>query len=189
MKKTLLINLIGGPGTGKTTMLYFIAGEMKLRGHNIEFEQEVAKKYVLNKQWDLLNDQYAVSKKQIDGFDSLNGKVDFIITDGSILHGLYFNRINPDNISNIEETEKFILDSFFKYNNINIYLERDKSSRYEDIGRIQTKEESIQIDTDLKDLLTKHSIDIDIFKVGIDTENISNICDFIEARFLELTKK
>ena len=62
------------------------------------------------------------------------------------------DNIDKDNISNIDKTEKYILDCFSKFNNINIVLDRI-SRKYETEGRIQTEDEAKDIDIILKHLL------------------------------------
>ena len=150
--KTYLINLISGPGSGKTTLAALIFAKLKLEGFVCEYVQEFAKTLVWTKDFDTLNNQYYVSKKQADLFEQMVGHVNFIITDGPILNGLYYNRHNKDNTSNIEKTESLIVGSYNKFNNINIFLERGEF-KYEQHGRIQTEDESKEIDTILKHML------------------------------------
>lgn len=162
-KKSLFINLLAGPGTGKTTFVYFLSYLMKKRGYNIEFEQEVAKKLVYAQKFDILNNQLHITETQVNKFNDLDGHVDFIITDGSILHGLWFNKNNPHNLSDLKETEEFILESHFSMNTVNIFLKRNLEKEYEQTGRIQSFEESLEIDKELKAILVDKGIDFKEF--------------------------
>lgn len=162
MRKTFIINLISGPGSGKTTLAALIFAKLKINGYITEYVQEYAKTLVWTKEFETLNNQYYVTHKQYNLFKVMNGIVDFIVTDGTILHGLYYNRHNLDNTSNIEKTEKFILDAYKEFNNINIFLERGNFN-YEQQGRIQTEEESREIDIILKHMLKQHKIDYKTF--------------------------
>lgn len=171
-----LINLISGPGGGKTTMAVLIFAEMKILGYNVEYVPEYAKQLVWMQDFDTLNNQYHVSNRQFKLFDSMKNAVDFIITDGSLLHGLYYNRTNQNNVSNIEKTEKFILDCYKKFNNINIILDR-RDNPYKQEGRIQSFNEALTIDRALIELLREN--DIKFFNFIAKKENVENIIRFI----------
>ena len=154
---TYIINLISGPGSGKTTMAVLLFAELKMLGHTVEYVQEYAKKLVWMQDYERLNNQYLVSKKQADLFWSIDGKVQYIVTDACLLHGLYYNRHNPDNVSNVEKTEKLILERYNQFHNINIFLERGDFP-YEPAGRIQSYQESITIDNYLKKMMNEMKI-------------------------------
>lgn len=177
-KKTILINLIAGPCAGKTTICALLFAKLKLLGHVVEYVQEYAKHLVWKKNYELLNNQYYVTQTQANLMENMVGSVDYIITDGSILHGLYYNRHNKNNICNIEKTEKFILDKYNSFDNINIFLERG-NHKYETQGRIQTEDEAKEIDIILKHLLKQSSIDFKLFKSDVDDNNLNNMIDHI----------
>ena len=60
----------------------------------VEYVQEYAKNLVWTKDFDTLNNQYYVTSQQDKLFSQMNGHVDFIVTDGTILHGLYYKQIS-----------------------------------------------------------------------------------------------
>lgn len=174
---TYLINIIAGPGSGKTTICALIFAKLKMMGYVTEYVQEYAKTLVWTKDFETLDNQYYVSHKQTTLFKCMQGIVDFIVTDGSILHGLYYNRHNKNNTSNIEKTEKFILDSYANFDNINIFLERSDSFTYEKQGRIQSEDEAKEIDVILKRMLKQNDIPFTCFES--DASNIDEIVNFI----------
>ena len=181
--QTLLINLISGPGSGKTTMAALLFSELKMRGYIVEYVQEYAKKLVWLKDFDKLNNQYLVTKKQVELFEKISGNVQIIVTDACILHGLYYNQYNPDNVSNLEKTEKLIIESYHEFNNYNFFLKRG-NFRYETNGRIQTEEESKDIDIKLKKYLKMYNIPYQNFLS--DKENINEMANEIEKQFKKL---
>jgi len=124
VKKTLVINVIGGPGIGKTTISALLFANLKIKGYVCEYVQEYAKKLVWTKDFDTLNNQYSVSREQFRLLNQIDGHVDFLVTDGPLIHGIYYNKYNMDNTSNVDKTEKYILECISKFNNINIVLER-----------------------------------------------------------------
>ncbi len=152
-----VINIIGGPGAGKSTTYCMLYARLKIAGFLIEQVPERAKKLVWAKKFEALDDQYHVTTGQYEDLMNVYGSVTLTITDGSLLHGLYYNRYNPTNVSNVEKTEIRILELYHKFNNINIFLKRG-SFRYEQVGRIQTEAEAIDADNKLKDALRKHNI-------------------------------
>ena len=185
-KRTYLINLIGAPGIGKSTMAAFIFVKLKLlNGYAVEYVQEFAKTLVWKKDFDTLNNQYYVTSQQYKLFSQMNGVVDYLVTDGSILHGLYYNRHNLDNTSNIDKTEKFILNCNNKFNNINIFFEWGNFA-YEKQGRIQTEKESKEINVILKHLLDQHKISYKTFVSTVD--NVGPIIEHI-LKYVEEDKK
>lgn len=154
--KTFCINLISGPGGGKTTIAALLFAKLKIKGYVVEYVQEVAKSLVWMEDYEMLNNQYWVCQKQFNLLNCLQGKVRFIITDGCLLHGIYYNRNNPDNVSNIEKTEKYIQECFNKFDNINIFLKRGDYP-YEQAGRQQTESESRMIDNFFLNYLEKNN--------------------------------
>lgn len=176
MNKTFVINIIGAPGVGKTTISALLFAKLKLCGYVCEYVQEYAKKLVWMKDFDTLNNQYHVTKKQFELLQQINGHVDFIVTDGPLIHGIYYNKYNKDNISNIDKTEKYILNCFSKFNNINIVLDRI-NRKYETEGRIQSEDEAKDIDIVLKHLLKINSIEYKNYPS--EEKSVQNIIDFI----------
>lgn len=182
MNKTFVINIIGAPGVGKTTISALLFAKLKLCGYVCEYVQEYAKKLVWMKDFDTLNNQYHVTKKQFELLQQINGHVDFIVTDGPLIHGIYYNKYNKDNISNIDKTEMYILNCFSKFNNINIVLDRI-SRKYETEGRIQSEDEAKDIDIVLKHLLKINSIKYTNYPA--EENSIKEIIEFI----LKITNK
>jgi uridine kinase len=178
-KKTYVINIIGGPGIGKTTIAAGLFYNFKSKSNKcVEYVQEYAKTLVWTEKFNALNNQYAVSEHQFELLKSIKNKVDIIITDGPLLIGLYFNRHYKNNVSNIDKTEKFILESFSQFNNINIVLERG-DYEYEHEGREQSEEESKEIDVILKNILRTNNIEYTTFKSDATEENINLIVQYI----------
>lgn len=175
-KNTYIINFISGPGNGKTTMSALLFAKLKLIRFIVEFCPEYPKILVWKKDYDTLNNQYIVTKTQYDLLKQINGTVDFIVTDGPLVHGLYYNRHNKDNTSNIDKTEEFILKCYNEFNNINIFLERG-NFEYETQGRIQSEDESKEIDVILKHMLKACKIPFKCFNASVD--NIDNIVEYV----------
>lgn len=173
-RQTIIINLVSGPGAGKTTLAAFLFYKLKTLGRVVEYIPEVAKMLVWKGEFSLLNNQHWVSQEQFKLFSALKGKVDIIITDGSLLHGLYYNRFNQDNLSNIDKTETDILKWYSQFNNIVIFVDRGDIA-YEACGRYQSEKEARQVDAVLQHLLDKHKIAYVYFS----TQNQEGILKYI----------
>lgn len=175
---TYVINLISGPSSGKSLISSLLFAKLKLRGFIVEYVQEYAKHLVWTKNYELLNNQYYVTQTQYNLLKQMIGEVDFIVTDGPLVNGLYYNKHNKDNICNIEKTENYILDCHRHFNSINIFLERG-DYKYEQQGRIQNEDESKEIDIIIKHMIKQNNIDFTMFKSDTSEENLNTIIDLV----------
>jgi hypothetical protein len=126
-----------------------------------------------------LNDQYHVSTKQYEIINTLYSikDFDFIVVDGSLLLGLYYNKTYKTNVSNIEKTHEMITRRNDEFKHVYVYLERNKSIPFEEIGRVHTMEESLKIDKDLLDMMVEMGVNFKSFVS--DPNNVSDIIDYI----------
>lgn len=153
-KKTLVVNLFGGPGAGKTTCAWEIASKLKKLGYVTEYVGEYAKELVWDNRGDLLDgslkNQTMLYEEQKRRVERLVGKVDFIVTDSpTILSLVYLKEPNAG-------FENRIKKDFAKHHNFCFFVER--GSRFETQGRIHNEQESRAIDVEIKDLLEKSRI-------------------------------
>lgn len=165
---TLIINLFGGPCSGKSTTASGLFHQMKLEGINCEYVQEFAKDLTWANNREALTCQAYVFGQQLWRIERLINKVDFIITDSPLLLSSIYK---PSNYP--EVFDKFVVDMYNKYTNVNIYLNRKK--KYVRAGRNQSEEEARKIDFILKEFLTDNAISF----VEIDgtKEAVQNILD------------
>ena len=176
-KERIVVNLIGGPGTGKSLYASHLFSLLKMKGKNTEYVQEYAKNLVRDKKTELLRNQHHISYFQYKRLKKAAKHVDFIITDGSLVHNYYYNRYNKPTYSNIELTEERIDAYYNSFKNINIFLKRNDKYEYETEGRYQTKEEAIKIDDIMKDIMEEKGINYKT--IVADFDNIDKMSDYI----------
>lgn len=134
----LIVNLHGGPGTGKSTNAAGLFSELKYRGINSELVTEYAKDKVWEGSLDVLDNQVYLLGKQYHRLWRLKDKVDVIVTDSPLTLLFHYGRKEGS------EFTDFVFHLYNKFTNINIFLERQKE--YNPSGRVQTEEEAKMID-------------------------------------------
>ena len=156
---TLVVNLYGGPGTGKSTLAAKLFSDLKWSGCECELITEYAKKLVWQEATKILDDQIYVFGKQQHMFQILNGQVDVIITDSPILLSIIYGRkfgtwMQRDSLN------RLIVRTYEVYDNLDIFLKRSKP--YVETGRQQTHEEAKAIDKEIWSLLDSNIREFDV---------------------------
>lgn len=149
---TKIINLYGGPGTGKSTTAAALFAEMKFRGVNCEYIQEFAK----DKAWEfgnmqgspkILDAQEFIFAEQHFRIRRCATEVDLLITDSPLLLGLVYTREDFP----LPSLRAVIREAHDLYDNLNIFLTREKP--YNPAGRFQTEEEAKLKDVEIRNML------------------------------------
>jgi len=176
MKKTIVINLIGAPSYGKSVTAGLIFAELKMQGYSAEYVQEYVKHLVWKGDLDTIKNQYYVSTEQYKLLKCVDGKVDYIVTDGSLLLGMYYNRTYVDNVCNVQKTHEKIKGYLEEFENVYILLEKGDYP-FEKEGRIHSYEESLQIQAGLKNLLKE--LNLKYLTIKSDRNSIPSILKYI----------
>lgn len=178
MRRTKVINFVGGSGCGKSLMAALLFVELKMKHITTEYVQEYAKLLVWQKRYEQLNNQYEVSSEQYRMLKAVDGSVDYIVADSGIIVGLLYNRYNQNNVCNIERTEEMLLKRMAEFDNIYIYLERNPEFPFEQEGRIQNEEESKHVDVLFKGLLDE--LKIEYLSVISSKDSIPKILEYLK---------
>ena len=150
MEKTIVVNLIGGPCSGKSTIASGLFYAIKKLGINAELALEFAKDKVWEESFRTMDDQIYIFAKQYHKIWRLYGKVNVIITGSPLPISLYYMKEPSDYF------DKLVIEQYNRFDNLMYFIERGKD--YQQEGRIQTKEESIKIDNEIKKLMSKNDI-------------------------------
>lgn len=151
----IVINLFGAPGAGKSTGAAYIFVALKTLGVNVELITEFAKDKVWENNIEAINNQAYIFGEQSFRMSRCKDKVDVIITDSPLLLSAIYNK---DKILG-EDFNRVVKNVFQSYDNRNYYIERNKRY-YQSSGRIHSKKESDEINSQLKKLLKDYNIEI-----------------------------
>ena len=150
-----IINLLGGPGSGKSTTAAGLFYRLKLSDHKVELVTEYAKDLTYEKRFMTLENQIYVFAKQLHRIERVKDQVDYVITDSPIiLSCIYAKKDLP------ESFEKLVLDMWHRDDNEIFYVNRVK--KYQEYGRSQTYDQAVQIDGLTKLFLTKHDLQFNV---------------------------
>ena len=161
----MIINLFGGPGTGKSTTAHGITSLLKQRGLLCEMASEVAKDIVWRGDHGTLDNQILLFAMQYEKIRVLLGKVDYIVCDSPLLLSKVYDTSGSPHLSGlIDEVNN-------SFENFNVFLNRKKA--YQPIGRVHNEAEAHLLDTSMLDLL----IDDDQNYVTLDADE--KVCETI----------
>lgn len=150
MTRTLVVNLFGPPGAGKSTTAAGVFSILKLNGLNCELITEYAKELAWE---DRLPpkpvDPYYITAKQNHRQWLVDGKVDVMITDSPLPIGIVYSQKSS-------EYNNHVLHLFSKYLNKNYFIERTKD--YNKVGRHLDENGSNAAGVEIKQLLDENKI-------------------------------
>ena len=181
--QTMIINVFGGPGAGKTGSAWEIASELKKRNLHCEYVPEYAKECVYDGTISTVTQTeiYAEQKRRID---VLVGKVPFVVTDSPIiLSGIVYAENEP------AEFRQQALADFNSYENFNFIIRR--GDHFEKVGRIHNEQQSKQLDADIKQILDENHINYGTYyhkTLDVVVRNVINHYEYLQKTRPEATQ-
>jgi hypothetical protein len=175
---TLVVNMLGGSGIGKSTTAAGLYYHMKLKHMNVELVREYVK--VLAWQGACIGrfDQVNIFGEQCKLEHTLYGKVDYIITDSPIILAPIYEFFYHGDSMMEEAALKFLKKSKeINVRHLNVVLERNKS--YDPRGRFQTEEEAKTVDSMTLEFLKKYNIDYCVVS-GSEESRVKQIMELIQ---------
>ncbi len=151
MEKHLVINLIGGPGCGKSTTMAGLFYKLKKQGVNCEMATEYVKDKAWEEDYRTMDDQIYIIGKQFHRISRLIDKVDIVIMDTSLLSSIIYDKNKSDAL------KKLCIEAYNRFNNMVFFIERGDTS-YQTSGRRENPDEANAIDVAYKKLMDELNI-------------------------------
>lgn len=175
---TVVVNLFGSAGSGKSTTALGLCYFLKLKGYKVEYVSEYAKDLVNEGSLHKLKHQLYVFSKQLKRMEVLVDKeLDFIITDSPIFLSYFYGEKYGTSGPFLAELITAYHQSFV---NFNVYLKR--AFPYDPKLRVQTEEESDEDSKVLREFLCDNNIRLDM-SIGIKEGRVEAILETLLERY------
>ena len=172
LKDTLIVNIFGGPGAGKSTTRAALFAKLKLAGYNCEEAVEWCKAKVYERNPYVFTDQLYIFAKQRKSLLQVLNDVDIIVTDSPILLSALY-----DSAQDVVHKNLFLYE-FNKFNNLNVLINRVKP--YSQVGRFQDEEGARKVDKEMLEFLVNNELPFHI--VNGDEQAPETILGLIQAQ-------
>lgn len=162
MNSGLVINLFGGPGSGKTTTAAELFAALKKRHYNVELVTEFAKDLIMQNNPDALMHQFYVTGVQAHRIWSAAQKMQVVVVDSPILLGPIYDQRNS------KAFLQLCIEYHQELNNLNIFLGR-KGVQHSMVGRVHSLTESVGLDNRIHRLLDELKVEyLSLEEMGMD---------------------
>ena len=146
---TLVVNLLGGPGAGKSTLAHRLCADLAMGGKLVEDVPEFAKELIWQDRRDLLNgsivSQAAVTGEQMARVDRLSGKVEIVVTDSPALLGLAYTDPDDPDYAGFADA---VVANHRSQRRLDVFVNR--SDKFDMRGRKHTLEQSLDLDRKIR---------------------------------------
>ena len=151
MKETLVINLIGGPCSGKSTIAAELFARLKKMGVHCELVSEYIKDRIYEENKTMPNNQIAIFGMEHYNISTKLGKVDVIVHDGSFLNNIIYK------VGENKEFDDLIISEYKKFTNLDFFIKRG-NIEFEDYGRIHNLKQSKELDKIIKETYERYEL-------------------------------
>lgn len=150
-KQTLVINLIGGPCSGKSTISAELFARLKKMGIHCELVPEYIKERIYEDNKTMPLHQISLFGMEHYAITNKIGKVDVIVHDGSFINNIIYKK--EDN----SEFDNLIISEYKKFNNLDFFIKRG-NIEFEEYGRIHNLKQSKELDRIIKDTYDNYNL-------------------------------
>jgi DNA replication protein DnaC len=168
--RTLVVNIFGGPGSGKSILCASTFSELKWKHITAEMALEYVKDEVWEENRNAISNQLFIFGNQHQRIHRLLDKVDVIIVDSPLLLSILYDKEKNENFKN------YIIEKFNSYRNLNIFLDRN-NEEFETKGRLHNLEQSIEKDNEMLQILEDNNINY--FKYKMEKKSIDKLVEHI----------
>jgi len=150
------INLLGGPGAGKSTLSAWLFAEMKIKGFDVEHISEYAKAWVFIGTSPTSFDQIYITSKQLHREDIvLRHEQSIIITESPLFLGACYAAKN--HVPGANYLVAIAMEFERAFPSLNVFVERGKKP-YKPFGRFQTHEQALEMDLLIKRMMDEQGL-------------------------------
>lgn len=167
-KECIVVNLMGGPGVGKTIISKEVFAALKREGIACDESPEYIKRKLREKAMKVIESQLYIFGKQQFQLYTLKDEVDVIITDSPLLNCSIYDKEKCPFLKGL------ILKEFNKYTNLTYFIERDDNYKYETEGRYQNLEGAKKVDVEVQTFLEQNNIPYETLE-GIGSDSLQTI--------------
>lgn len=143
----IVINLYGGPSSGKSTTAAGLFHKMKIEGHSVELVTEYAKDLVYSNQLESMCSipEYIFSKQHLR-LHRLKDHVDYAICDSPLLlSGIYAEYNLGPEWPSLNPFREFVRSVYTEYTNVSYFIVRPET--FEVGGRMHDESQSNELDS------------------------------------------
>lgn len=171
---SIVVNLTGGPGVGKSTLAALLLYELRVLGYNAEPVSEYPKKASWEKNLSKTAYQPVIFANQAYQQNLLRGQTDIMISDSPLLLSLVYNADRTT-----DTFKKFVLEEFKSYQNLTYYIVRDDSQSFQQSGRIHDSIQSQVLDRVILETMEQYHIPFK--RIDNSRESIQTIIEDIKV--------
>lgn len=173
---SVLINILGSPCSGKSTLAAKLFSKLKEMGADAEYTQEYVKQFTYEKRKINKYTQYFIFGTECMNQSRLFNSVSISISDSAVAMTGFYNNLYNNGDNSLDEACK----AFYRKAEddgiiiLNFFLPMRKN--YNPKGRFQTREEAQQIDRDMRAWLTSQGYKYELLDCP-DKQRIDKIVD------------
>lgn len=156
--KAKVINILGAPGTGKSTFAARLFAEMKIKNINVEMCTEFIKDKIWENHTMALSNQLYIFASQYFKLCCVADKVDVVISDGALITEPIYNNYEEPMKSHLN---LLVHDVEAHFNNY-YYLILHSENEYKSFGRLHSEEESKEKEELLIKFLNENNVSYEI---------------------------
>lgn len=153
VKQTIVVNLYGAPGAGKSSGAAYIFYKLKQEGVDAELVTEYAKDKVWEGHDMVFKDSCYIFGHQHFRLARVYGKVDVVVTDAPLFISAFYA---DDEVKRELTSIAFKTNGRYSANSLSYFVKRVKD--YNPNGRFQTEEESDKVSFGIKEFLAELKI-------------------------------
>ena len=151
MKETLVINLIGGPCSGKSTVAAELFARLKKMGIHCELVSEYIKDRIYEENQTMPKNQIAIFGMEHYNISTKIGKVDVIVHDGSFINNCVYKTGENKHFDDL------IISEYKRFWNLDFFIKRG-NIEFETYGRIHNLKQSKELDKIIKETYDSYEL-------------------------------